>query len=288
VILINTGPSARGWHRLEAYLRCPQLYAWGYGRGGRVEDTGAVFANRFPAGNALVRGSIGHAGLAHLYAKQLAISRNEDPGLFYPSTVAMEMVADTFGPIGEKMLPVATAMVRGYVREYFSERLDLIGVESPVETEFYGHRYTARVDLIYRDRAGKIWFLDHKLVSKIEHKVHRRYVLSGQFLGMMHLGARLYGQEFGGVQVNLLGVTGAYRRFVPEPAPFMLGQFPEIVRMAEEGIADVERRVRENLPIPASPSEHTCFGPYGACPAFELCRWGIGQTISLGLDEDDP
>jgi PD-(D/E)XK nuclease superfamily protein len=287
-ILINTGPSERGWHRLEAYLRCPQLYAWGYGRGGRVEDQGLQSASLFPPGKPLVRGSIGHAGLAHLYSRVKAAQEGRDPDAFYGSIQAMELVARTFGDLGALMLPIATAAVKGYVAERYSESFPIVGVEEQRETNFLGYRYTARIDLEYQDRSGKIWFCDHKLVSKIENKVYRRYVLSGQFLGMMHLGARIYGDQFGGVQVNLLSCTSKkFLRFVPEPAPYTLERFPEIVRLAEEGIADVERRMREGLPIPAAPSEHTCMGSYGECPAFELCRWGGASALTLGLDAEE-
>src|SRR5690348_7528301 len=120
-ILINTGPSERGWHRLESYLRCPQLYAWGYGRGGRVEEQGAAFADRFPASNPLVRGSIGHAGLAHVYARLKAVQEGRDPDDYYLPTKAMELVAATFGERGARMLPIAREAVKGYVTENYGE-----------------------------------------------------------------------------------------------------------------------------------------------------------------------
>ena len=244
-------------------------------------------AGTFPPSPPLVRGSIGHAGLAHLYARQRAAQAGQDPDSYYKPLEAMSLVAGTFGPLGAEMLPVACRAVKGYAEIFSEERWQIIGVEDPLETEFSGYRYTSRVDLQYRDRSGKIWFMDHKLVSKIEHKVYRRYILSGQFLGMIHIGARTYGDEFGGVQVNLLGISPQkYLRFVPEPAPYVLGNFPEIVRLAEEGIAALERQIAGGDTILASPSEHTCMGSYGECPAFEMCRWGGGVSLPLGDDEE--
>jgi hypothetical protein len=281
-ILINAGPSERGWHRLEAVLRCPQLYAWGYGRKA-AESEGSRFPPTFP----LVRGSIGHVGLAHLYERLRRVQIGEGYSDLYSPSEAMRLVADSFGSIGEEGHGPAARAVKKYAQRYGSEPFTIVGVEEPIETVFLGWRYTARADLIFRDRAGRVWIMDHKFVGKIESKVYRRYLLSGQFLGLAHLGSRLYGTDFGGIRVNLIGCAdGKFERFTPEPAPWMLQKFPDVVREAEERIAYVERCLVEGRPIPASPSEHTCMGSYGECPAFEFCRWGA-SIPSLGSAEID-
>lgn len=247
-------------------------------------------AARFPPGPPLVRGSIGHVGLAHLYARQRATQRGEDPERYYKPLAAMDLTAGTFGDLGAEMLPIASRAVRAYVQQHYNERWEILNVEEQEETSFSGHRYTARIDVEWRDRAGKVWFTDHKFVGRIESKVLRRYVLSGQFLGATWLGVRKHGANFGGVQLNLIGCnTIGFLRHVPEPAPWMLERFPGVVQLAEEGIAEVERRIREGLTIPASPSEHTCYGSYGECPAFELCRWGprfLGARGALTESEE--
>lgn len=283
--LIDTGPSRRGWHRLEAHLRCPQLYAWGYGQAGAGEETAERSRTRFPPGPPLVRGSIGHVGLAHLYARLRSVQEGEDPNRFYLPTEAMGLVADSFGELGNSMLPVATRVVRAYAEHFSHEKWKIIGVEEEEETYFGPHLYTARVDLEYQDRAGKIWFLDHKLVSKLEAKVLDRYTLSGQILGLLHLGSRKHGDRFGGVQLNLLGVNPtSFIRHVPDPAPWLLERFPELVKHAEEAISRTEDLIRQNLVVPASPSEFTCYSSYGRCPAHGLCRWGT-EASKAGILE---
>lgn len=288
-ILIDTGPSSRGWHRLEAHMRCPELFALGYGQAGAGGETAARSRARFPATAPLVRGSIGHAGLAHLYARQLEAQRGRDPDRFYLPTQAMELVARMFAihsrtaaELAAEMLTVATRIVRAYAAHYARETWEIIGVEEEDETSFGPYRYTARVDLKYRDRSGKVWYLDHKLVNRIEGKVLSRYILSGQFLGLAHLGSRRYGPDFGGVQLNLLGVNPiSFLRVIPDPAPAMLERFPELVRLAEESIARTEEAVRLGRPVAASPSEFTCMNSYGKCPAFEMCRWGVTPDPSI-------
>jgi len=276
-VLIDTGPSRRGWHRLEAHLRCPQLFAWGYGQAGSTNpETAQASRRQFPPTPPLVRGSIGHVGLAHLYARLRAVQTNIDPNLFHLPTEAMGLVADSFGELGDEMLPVATRVLIAYAKHFSHEKWKILAVEQEEETTFHGYLYTARVDLEYEDRAGKIWFVDHKVVSKLEAKVLDRYTLSGQILGLSHLGARKHGDRFGGVQLNLLGVNPiSFIRHVPDPAPWLLERFPDLVKLAEEGISRTEDLLRQKLTVPASPSEFTCYNSYGRCPAHGLCRWGV-------------
>jgi hypothetical protein len=280
-ILLNAGPSARGWHRLEAFLRCATLYSWGYGQAGSNPERAAAFPSTVP----LVRGSIGHVGLAHCYARVKAIQEGTDPDRFYPPLEAMRLCADSFGDLGQSCLPVAVKAVRAYAQRYGSEPFRVLSVEEPAETIFEGYRFTARIDLIIEDAGGKVWILDHKFVSRIDSKVRTRYILSGQFLGLSHLGFRLYGSAFAGVRLNLVGcnVPGFSRETI-EPAPWMLERFPHVVKHAEEGIAKVEALLAAGEVVPASPSEHTCMGSYGPCPAFDLCRWG---SIAPHFGEDE-
>jgi hypothetical protein len=273
-ILLECGPSERGFHRLEAYWRCGQLFAWGYGGGG----SNAERAKRFPPTEPLVRGSIGHAGLAHLYARLQAVQLGEDPGQFYSSTEAMRLVAETFGELGASMLPVAAGAVADYAKHYGTESPRVIGVERPVETLFEGWRYTARIDLEVEDRAGLVWIVDHKILSSVRASAVRRYTLSGQFLGLQHLGMHVHGERFGGVQLNLIGVSPrGFHREVIDPAPWLLTRYPKLVAQAEEGIARLEAeraRLGDAFVAPACPSEQVCWTAYGRCPCFELCRWG--------------
>lgn len=269
-ILLNAGPSARGFHRLESWMRCPQLYAWGYGCV-RSEES-----SRFPPTEPLVRGSIGHVGLAHLYHRARCIQKGRDSSDHYSPSEAMRLCAESFGELGLAMLPIASRVVAAYAQHYGSEPFEIVAVEEPLETEFLGYRYTARADLIIRDRSSKVWIIDHKFVGRVDSKVYRRYVLSGQFLGLIHLGSRIYGSDFGGIRLNLITTRDPikFERYTPEPAPWMLQRFPEVVAHAERGIAEVKRLIAEDKIVPACPSEHTCMTSYGECPAYELCRWG--------------
>ncbi len=280
-ILLNTGPSARGWHRLEAFLRCPRLFALGYGRSGESEEMMAMNRKRFPPAEPLVRGSMAHAGLAHLYARLKASRAGEDPERYYRPSEAVSLVAATFGDMGVELLTPVLGILNAYVARYASEAttMRVVGIEHLLTMEVEPDKpgwpkeilYTARADLIHERTDGKVWIMDHKCVGKIESKSIERYALSGQFLGLQHLGWKTYGECFGGVELNLLGMKGpTFLRQVIDPAPWALEHFLDTVRHVEEGIA----RFEATGEAPGSFSEFTCMTPYGKCPAFHMCRFG--------------
>lgn len=261
--LIDSGPSPRGFHRLESFLRCPTQYWWRHVKGVTL-----------PPGDPLVRGTLVHVGLAHHYAF-LAATQRKVPSLadtVYAPEEAMGIVAARYAEQGERLLPVARKLLDAYVHRYPGERVRVIGIEQLLETAFEGYRYTARADLVVEDSKGKVWIWDHKVVGRIEDKVFRRYAISGQFHGLAHLGVRTFGPRFAGLLLNVIGVDGRMERRSPEPAPWLYGRWPHVV-------ADTERQIERlaDLPVeswPAAASETVCVTPYGLCDHFEACRWG--------------
>jgi hypothetical protein len=267
--LIDSGPSERGFHRLETFLRCPTQYWWKYVHSKRP---GAV--PEAPA-DPLVRGSIFHVGLAHHYARMALAQRGDAETFardFYTPEEAMAVVAERYGDQGKRLLAVVAKPFDLYTARYSHERVTIVGIEKPLEMTFEGFRYTARADLIVKDSKGKIWIWDHKLVGRVEDKVFRRYAISGQFHGLAHLGRNAFGPAFGGVLINVASVDGKLERRSPEPAPWLYRRWPKTVAMTERQIAALEDVNVEAWP--AACSETVCVTPYGLCPFFEACRWG--------------
>lgn len=266
--LIDTGPSKRGFHRLEAFLRCPRLFSLGYGRSGESAEMMTANAKRFPPGYPLIRGTIGHVGLAHLYARLMASRAGADPEGYYRPGEAMTLMAGRFGEMGAEALASLRPLLGEYLSRYANDsEKEILGVETLLEMEFEGFPYTARADLVYRGRDGKVQIVDHKFTGRIESKSLSRYTLSGQFLGLTHLGFARWGDEFGGVVVNLLGEKDhRFLRDTIPPAPWALEAFPRMVVATELAIARGD--------FPPTFSEFTCMTPYGRCAAWDLCRWG--------------
>ena len=284
--LIDTGPSPRGFHRLEAFLTCPMRYYWDRQLRQAAEATPEV--GEGPKADPLVRGTLGHVLMAHHYVHQFMRSAGIDPTTagdrYYTPTEAAEIVAARYGEQGERLLPAALRGFEAHNRANAVERFEVIGIEKLLETWFSspgapdprGWWYTARADLIVRMLdTGKVWIIDHKYVGRIpDDSVFRRYTLSGQFLGLYHLGNRTYGADFAGIMLNVVACDSTNRclRRSVDPAPWALERFPETVAQAESRIRDLEDR-----PVTAWPmavSELACFTPYGPCAHFERCRWG--------------
>jgi hypothetical protein len=277
-ILLDTGPSSRGWHRLEAMARCARFYGWRYANGRGVGDDRLADPT---TDEKLVRGSIGHVGLAHVYARERARKLGENPDRYYFPEEAMELVARKFGSVGLEMLPTAQKAVAAYLQFYATDQFDILGVEKIYSTMVSDSRgrgpypFTARIDLEYAESSGKIVLVDHKFISKIESKTLKRYTLSGQFLGHRWIGQAVYGDRFGGVVVNLVqvGDNPRFSRLALPPAPGLEKRFPTTLCDLEERISAAEAQATSPLDYTPSPTEMTCMIPYGACSYFERCQW---------------
>jgi len=268
-ILLNTGPTERGWHRLETALRCLQLYAYLY-----------ILKLKLPPGDALIRGSIAHTGLAHYYARLRAQQRGENPDVYYPPAEAMRLAAELADrefqvSTGAELLRTYAEMPAAYEEYYRADQLEILHVEEVFEARVNGHRFTQRIDLVVRDRNGRVFFYDHKTASRVDKRTVARYSLSGQFLALQSFGHALYGEKFGGVRINFISGERPpfkFERRSLEPAPHMLSNFPRIVDYAERRIA----RAHELDPWCCEPaaSDLVCVHSYGRCAAYEMCQWG--------------
>ena len=63
--LIHTGPSPHSGHKIDKFIRCPQLYAYG-----ELMPTPPLGQRQDSP--ALVKGTLGHQGLAHYYRRKQA------------------------------------------------------------------------------------------------------------------------------------------------------------------------------------------------------------------------
>lgn len=269
-VLIDAGPSEAGWSRVESFLRCERLYFLLHKAPGHEQHW---------IKDVLVRGSIGHVGLAHEYARRTLQKQGKDPNYYYDRDRAMELAAEKFGPMGKEMLEIAQPVVEAYFKKWDAtgEVLDVIGVEYPVEATLAGgQKITQRLDLVWRDVNGQIYITDHKLTSTYVggQGVIDRYSLSGQFLLMQHFGRAYFGNKFGGTRINLLGCREpyAFKRVSPESSPAALAEFPTM-------IVETKKRIvaKDGQPMTAylpSYNEQVCVTAYGRCSMFEVCQWG--------------
>lgn len=270
---IDAGSSGEwGWHATEVAMRCPRMFAYLYrsGSGGGREE-----ADR----PALLRGSLVHQGLAHLYVRRKAQQEGTDPNEWAPEDVAIEDCARKLGRFASQYVAGAQEAVRQYAAHWSSERLEVLNVEEVFASEIGKYRFTQRFDLVCREPDGKVWIYDHKTTGRITKGIGERYTLSGQFIGMANFGARIWGPEFGGVKLNLIELPdenkrASFSRQVPDPAPAAMKAFTFTVLHARERIDRLDEALKpEDWPMAIS--EQTCITAYGRCEFFERCRWGI-------------
>lgn len=267
-IIIDSGPSERGWSFYSKFLRCPQLFFWKH----IYADAHRLGWNDATA--PLTRGTLVHVGLAHYYAQQWARENGFDPSKILAPLDAVARKAEQMGDLGAEMRPVAEAMLGSYWRRYPVESFHVVAVEEPMEIMFGDARYTARLDLVVEER-GKVYIYDTKTTARMEAKTFPKYTLHGQFFGAWYLGRQRWGDKFGGIVINAVSEDGECLRRPQEPAPFMLRKFPLIIKRAAGDIGRMTNLYGSDQDAwEARPDEQICFGPYGRCSAFELCRWG--------------
>jgi len=269
--LLNAGASPRGWSRLSTVLQCPQKYAYTYLLS--EEEGGGKGGGNSPA---LIKGSLIHTGLAHHYRRMMADQQGENREDWYEPMIAMQFQAMQEGEAWEEHLEASQDSVRDYISHYGLEEFKIVAVEEMISTKIGEYLVTGRADLIIQQRStGKVWIVDHKTTSRISSTQQKYYGISGQLIGYEYMGRELFGEElWGGMLLNQIqhGSKPKYNRVELPPAPNMLARFPQIVRDAEERIAQLEHRDVHNYPM--AMNELTCYHRYGACQFVDKCRWG--------------
>jgi hypothetical protein len=255
-----------GWHATELALRCPQLFAYTY-RLKVLQKTES---------EALLRGSLVHAGLAQHYKQMQEMNDPAgDPNYWATPWEGIDHCAKELGPAAQQYVDTAKGIITSYKSHYAMEQVWPVAVEEVFSAEIEGYKFTQRLDLVARERDGKVYIWDHKCVGRIDQKTVTRYTLSGQFLGMARFGAATYGSDFGGVRLNLISADGlSFRRALVDPAPHALRTFPASVRHARYLVDALDEAKVPYDEWPKALSEQVCVSTYGVCPAFELCRWG--------------
>ena len=281
---INPGPSRKGWHRLQNVLKCPRYYALSsFSKG---QPSTAV------PSDPLIKGSLLHMGLAHYYAlmrKDQEHWKGRDEGKeYYSPHEAVEMLVADQPPehqaAWQEWVPLVHRVLDAYVMHWAHDQSMVYYIEKEVQANIFDEErnesyfYTQRVDAVFRHpKTGKWWFVDHKTTFRIMEKTMRKYTLSGQFLGYQMLGQELFGDDWGGVLLNMIGwpqkgKAPEFERKVLPSAPFALSRFKNTLVHAERVIR--EHKDLDAMEWPGAHHETACWTTYGPCKYFEQCRLG--------------
>ena len=266
--LLDAGRSERGWHRIQNVIRCPRLFAW-------KEIKGL----NFPISSPLVNGSLIHIALAHHYQriKEKQTGGNPDDWLRPEDAVqalALKNVEES--TLWLAAVPQIVDAYYAYVNNWLGENWKVLEVEHELRAHLgeEKHLYTQRADLIVEDNDDRVWIVDHKSAYRLNSKTLRQHILDGQFVGYQLFGKAKYKERFAGVLVNRVKLSTPYDfdRRPLEPAPQALKWFVKVIEEGERRISQWEGKPIEEWPMALN--NQTCFGKYGACDAYDLCRFG--------------
>ena len=277
-LVIFTGPSPRGWHRLQQAAECLQRYAWSYECGPKKD-----ISKKKP----LAIGTLWHLALAQHYSRMQMQQEGKNPNEYMDPEEAVRLVASVSGI--EKHVDSVFPAFGEYKRKHFGDIRNMRIFA--VETLFDGtidpgpmmkklgaksYRLTGRVDLMYEDLGGTLWCMDHKTTGRLTSRHKAFYAISGQLLGYQHL-ARQKHPELGGMKVNLIQHAGFKSERITLP------RSPLLERQFQDRAIDIEMQIEhtkgQNRPVDAWPkamTELACYHRYGACDHLDQCRFGQG------------
>lgn len=278
--IIFTGPSPRGWHRLQQAAECLQKYAYGYGP--TPELTGGIVDREAEMKRpALVKGSLMHLALAQHYARIYQVQNGADPEAFVPPKEAVCFLADAQGTPQYKDL--ICAVYDQYVFRYSedAERMTVLGVEKMFSHQIQDrYLFTGRLDLLYADEGQRKWSCDHKTTGRLTASHKKYYAASGQLIGYQYL-SRKNGFDVAGMKLNLIQVseTPKFERITLPRAPNFEQQFEQTVIDIEESVERMQDAKRPVDMWPKAMNELTCYHRYGACKFLDRCRWGPDYKV---------
>lgn len=286
--LLYAGPSPHSGHHLDAFIRCPQYWAYRYGYG-LLTSSGSL--DPYGRLNARGKGSMGHIGLAHFFRRAQAEQEGTDPEEFLPWPEAVAVYAweqDAKEEAGctawSDFVPVAIQTVSAFLDHRFcirQMRLRVLSVEGVIDFHpIFGFPHTRSVDLVVQHDDGRVYYWDHKFTAlPITARVRQRYAIDGQFLDYQIHGPRAWGDRWGGAWANLIRWPNKDQvdldlNRVP-PAPAAVAARPVAVQRAFQERAFLQAAGTGPWDWPKRLSELICVTPYGLCAGYELCAHGV-------------
>lgn len=142
-----------------------------------------------------------------------------------------------------------------------------------------------RCDLVVEEPGGRIFIWDHKHQARVSQgKSIEGYAIDGGFALFRHMGQQVYGEEFGGLRLNLIQTMNAHkvaRPTVPR-TPHRDTHLAQMLWHSEHQIASMDMNMPDRWMWPKAMHETTCVGRYGSCGGIKLCYYGEAGKRYLG------
>ncbi len=277
--IVYTGPSRRGFHRLQLAAECLQRYAWSH----KIpkEPSGPHEGTKAPESKspALIRGSLIHLALAQHYSRIKAKQQGTPVDEWVEPEEAVKLIAKYEN--AEEHVDDILKTYEAYQDRFWADEQEfkVLGVEMLQETMIDGrYLFTGRFDLVIEDLVGRVFVIDHKSTGFIKAAQKEFYAVSGQLIGYGHMARERYGNKYAGMKVNLVqvGQKPAFERINLSRSPFLEQNYVQFVVDTEESIERMEASGLKFDNWPKAMNEMTCYGRYGACNFIEWCKHGYG------------
>lgn len=177
VLLGKGGASAKGWHKIASFLRCPKMY--------QLEQVRKLTVPAAQVPDHFAVGSLFHAGRARWFASRF--KRDEKTWQKIADAVR-EAVEEYELPVSHQAEERALKLLHAYVDHYSMRPLpDPVAAEylvgpAPVVAADSGHLRTARLDDVsrYPEAGGKLCIGESKTTSGSANECVNEYLLHGQ------------------------------------------------------------------------------------------------------------
>jgi len=270
--IFHTGPSPRGWHRLQLAAECLQRYAW------RYESPPSFGPAQRTTSPALAKGSLIHLALAQYYGQMRERQNGRDPESYCDPEEAVRLIARLEGT--ESVLNTVIDSFEAYKLQYpfDEEEMRILEIEALYSTKIAGkYLLTGRMDLVIEDNHGRVWAIDHKTTGRMQKAQKQYYAVSGQLLGYSHMCRERYGDKYAGFRLNLIQHgKHKFERLDLTRSPEMESKFEQSIVDIEEAIENMQVSGRDFDDWPRAMSELVCGHRYGACNFMSQCRYGAG------------
>lgn len=257
-VLLDTGQSRSGYHRLEVLMECPRKFGY--------REVLKLRPHVLPRPLAL--GTAGHNALAAYYGGENykgVLKKAEDSWAF--------------------VVPEVHRIMESYVKQFFHESFETLAVEREFQIKIDGFDFTRRVDRVLLDR-GKAYVMDHKFTGRPDlRQISNREdpALFTQAVVAQETFENELGYPFGGVIVNMIQTKAPYTVVRQQPK-FFDGLLKEARTDLGYWLAMANRFVRTDRPVATWPKSWRCQGRYSHCEYAVLCRFGIKHMDQFRIE----
>jgi len=271
---MDSEPTKMGWSKVGTFIHCPQKYAYSYLM--PKERKSSKLNRNF------IRGLMIHDGLECMY-REIQQGNTDIVDIMAQVSGLLHVRAHEKGMEWIEHLHTCTSTILMYINHWLgldcAEQLSAIKVvdiekylSMPIGDEFI---LTGRCDLVIEDDRGMIYLVEHKTAEKIENKTQEYYEISGQLIGYELMAKKIWGDKFGGIYLNMIGIDDQrFKRVFIKDRKHMSKRFEPTIYDAMKRMKSLDDAQTPLNEYPMAMHELVCHHRYGACQFINKCKKG--------------